>query len=264
MVEWEWYGDPCVFRIFMHLLLTANYEAAQWKGVAIEPGQKVTSLPHLAQETGLTVQQARTALDKLKSTGEITVKATNKYRLITVKKWSEYQAVNRQSNRQTTDNQQTNEQASNSNIRNKEIRTKETIAPEPAADVDKEVEPPKPPRERKAKEDPLVTQGIVAVLEAFQKSCNPTINFGNKTERDSARELVKAYGLETVLREITFSQTIKNEDYAPAIFKPSDLARKWPNLQRARVKSGTAEPVRNAEVEEYRRKYRETYGVDPI
>jgi len=125
MLDWEWKRDPNVVAMFIHLLLTVNHEQGRWQGVVIEPGQKVTSLPNLAEEIGLTYQQTRTALFKLKSTGEITDKSTNKYRLITVNKWQEYQSDNSLERRQTTGKQQTTAQSSNSNIRNKEERSKE-------------------------------------------------------------------------------------------------------------------------------------------
>lgn len=145
MLDWEWYGDPNTMCLFIHLLLTSNYEKKIWHGTEIEAGQKVTSLPDLAEETGLTIQQARTSILKLKSTGEITDKTTNKFRLITIKKWSEYQEVNRQNNSQITGQQQANQQASNrqhirtrASERSKEERNKEyPLPPKGGQRVDK-------------------------------------------------------------------------------------------------------------------------------
>ena len=57
----------------------ANHEDQKWEGVTIKRGQRVTSYQHLADETGLTYQKVRTALNNLKSTGEITSKSTNNY-----------------------------------------------------------------------------------------------------------------------------------------------------------------------------------------
>jgi len=113
MLDWEWHGDPNVVALFVYILLTVNHEQGRWQGLEVNPGQVITSLPDLAKKVGLTIQQARTALLKLKSTGEITDKITNKFRLITVKKWNEYQSDNRQNNSQSTGKQQANQQASN-------------------------------------------------------------------------------------------------------------------------------------------------------
>jgi hypothetical protein len=68
IVEWEWYSDINVYRVFTHLIYTANWNEQEWHGMKIERGQKITSLKHLSNETYLSVQQVRTALNKLKKT----------------------------------------------------------------------------------------------------------------------------------------------------------------------------------------------------
>ncbi len=103
LLKWEWYDDANTFRLFMHCLLKANWKEGDWHGMTISPGQFVTSLPQLSKETGLSIQQTRTALAHMISTGELTDKAYTKFRVITVNKWSDYQV----DNRQLTDNQQT-------------------------------------------------------------------------------------------------------------------------------------------------------------
>lgn len=135
MLNWEWYSDTNVVRIFLHCLLKANYQDRQWKGMTIERGQFVTGREILAKETGLTIQQVRTALDKLKSTGEITIKVTNKYSIITVCNYETYQCCgmesNQQINRQTTAKQPANNQqitTTTEYIDNTDIQNKESIS----------------------------------------------------------------------------------------------------------------------------------------
>lgn len=91
ILRWEWYGDLNTARLFIHLLLTVNYEPQRWQGIAVERGQRVASLAKLADETGLTVKQVRTALEHLKRTGEVTHTATSKYGLFTVNHYDRYQ-----------------------------------------------------------------------------------------------------------------------------------------------------------------------------
>lgn len=110
ILDWEWFGDPITFRTFVYLLLSANFEPATFQGVEIQRGQLVTSLPKISKELQQTIQQTRTALKHLKSTGEITDKITNKYRVITIVKYDQYQQANRQTNRKLTGNQQANQQ----------------------------------------------------------------------------------------------------------------------------------------------------------
>ena len=106
ITEWEWYQNPNTFRVFLHCLLMANFTDGRFEGMDIKRGQFVTSLPSLSKQTRLSIQQVRTALDHLKSTGEITDYSTSKYRVITVVKYDQYQIDNRQNNSQSTGNQQ--------------------------------------------------------------------------------------------------------------------------------------------------------------
>lgn len=122
MLDWEWYDDTNTFRLFLHCLLRANWKAGSWHGISYEPGQFITSLPSLATETHLTVQQVRTALEHLKSTGEITDKRQANCRVVTVVKWNEYQCDNRPSNIPSTDLQQTSNRPSTVDKEYKEIK----------------------------------------------------------------------------------------------------------------------------------------------
>lgn len=110
--EWEWWDDINTFRLFVTILLLANWKEKRWHGKTIRRGSLWTSLPTLSQKSGLTMQQTRTALNKLISTGEITDKATREGRLITVVNYGKYQAGNAEATDKLTDDltdeQQTN------------------------------------------------------------------------------------------------------------------------------------------------------------
>ncbi|WP_027399078.1 hypothetical protein [Anaerovorax odorimutans] len=100
LIKWEWYSDINTTRLFIHLLLTVNYETSKWQGNVIKRGERITTIANLSQETGLTQKQIRGSLDKLKKTGEITSKGTNKFTLITVENYSRYQDVYEQDGEQ--------------------------------------------------------------------------------------------------------------------------------------------------------------------
>lgn len=78
-------------------------------------GQKITSIKSLASEVGLSEMKIRTSLNKLKSTGEITIETTNRSSLITICKYREFQGDsdpdnkpdNKPRNKQITNKQQT-------------------------------------------------------------------------------------------------------------------------------------------------------------
>ena len=131
ILEWEWYDDNNVFRLFFHLLMTANYEEKSWHGITIGRGQIVTSVDNLSKQIGLSAQQIRTALCKLKSTQEITIKTTNKFTLITICNYEKYQFTDnteQQTKQQTNNNKITNEQqTNNNNIRNKEYKKERSV-----------------------------------------------------------------------------------------------------------------------------------------
>ena len=129
LLEWEWYGDTGVTRLFLHILLKANFEPKRWRGIIIKRGQLITSLNSLAEETTLSAQQVRTALTKLISTNEITNLSTPNYRLLTVNKYEDYQAINEQLNKRATNEQQTSNkrETTTKNIKNdKNDKNKET------------------------------------------------------------------------------------------------------------------------------------------
>lgn len=117
--EWEWYSDSKIVHLFLHCLLKANHKPTKWRGAQIEAGQFITSQSHLAEELHLSVMQVRTILNKLKLTGELTVKITNKYSIISITNWELYQGDNRQTDTPVTVEQQaTNTQVTTNNNNN--------------------------------------------------------------------------------------------------------------------------------------------------
>lgn len=110
LIQWGWYQDNVVKGVFLHLLLTASFRDSPWQGRTIKAGQVVTSYRRLAEDLGFGIRQVRTALEKLRSTGEVTSEATNRYQVITIVNWEEYQcfeegATSKNANRETNDRQ---------------------------------------------------------------------------------------------------------------------------------------------------------------
>jgi len=125
LLQWEWYEDINTTRLFIHCLLMANWEDKNWQGLLIKRGSFVTSINKLSKETGLTVQQTRTAINKLKSTCNITSKTTSKYTVISIQNYDKLQENNKQiTNEQQTNNTQVNKQITTTK-EYKNIRTKE-------------------------------------------------------------------------------------------------------------------------------------------
>lgn len=112
MLEWEWIGNPNVVALFVHCLLKANWQDKKWQGKTIERGSFVTSISSLADDVGLSVQQTRTSLSKLIKSGELATKSQQgqKYTIITVCKYSEYQEQQRDNNEITNKQQRDNKE----------------------------------------------------------------------------------------------------------------------------------------------------------
>ncbi len=105
--EWEWYTNINVKTLFIHCLLVANFKTKNYQGIEIKRGQFMTSIKSLSVKTGLSERQVRTALDKLILTNELTSNSNNKYRIITVLNYNLYQTVDKQLDKQLTNERQT-------------------------------------------------------------------------------------------------------------------------------------------------------------
>lgn len=126
VTNWEWWDDHNTSRLFIYLLLKANHSQKKWKGKVIERGQLITGLHKLHDATGISIQSLRTSLDKLISTNEITIKSTNKYSLITIVRYSEYQSDDDKLTSKLT-SKLTNKQQTTNNKQEYKERKKEDI-----------------------------------------------------------------------------------------------------------------------------------------
>lgn len=82
--EWAWYGDNTALLVYIRLRVAAKYKAADVGNVHLERGQVATSIREIAETNGVSIRQARTALERLKPTNKITVKLTSKISIVTL------------------------------------------------------------------------------------------------------------------------------------------------------------------------------------
>lgn len=125
ILNWDWYKDINTFKVFLHLLLKANFEDVKIQGIEVPCGSFISSYQTLATETGLTVQNIRTALNHLKSTGELTIHTYPKFSVFTVKNYRIYQESNTTTDNQITGNEHVCENQK-TQIEEKKINTKTT------------------------------------------------------------------------------------------------------------------------------------------
>ena len=130
-LEWEWYSDGNTMRLFIHLMLNANHETQRWMGTVINRGQIVTGRQSLARELEISVQSVRSALTRLKSTNEITIKVTNRFSIITLNNYEKYQSYensNQQNNQQTNQQSTSNQPAINHKQEGKEYKKERNVS----------------------------------------------------------------------------------------------------------------------------------------
>lgn len=109
----NWFEDNNTLAVLVRLTLSAEWQDTSCNGIELKRGQLITTIPQIAQSNQLTVQQTRTILNRLKSTGRITVRSTPKFSIITLNDFDSDFESNRQINRQPPENQQTEQQTIN-------------------------------------------------------------------------------------------------------------------------------------------------------
>ena len=93
ILDWEWYKDANTCRVFLHMILKANWKPGKFKGVEVPRGSLVISANRLAEELNLTLSNVRTAIKHLKLTGELTCSQHAKFTVFTIKNYDFYQGV---------------------------------------------------------------------------------------------------------------------------------------------------------------------------
>ena len=103
------FQDAEILKVWIWLLCNVAFEQhdtiCYGKVIHLKPGQIATGRKKIAQCTDLNENKVYRALTALKSLGNIEIKATNKYSIITVVNWDKYQEEN---GKRTTGEQQNN------------------------------------------------------------------------------------------------------------------------------------------------------------
>lgn len=130
ILNWEWYKDINVKTLFIHCLLKSAYSETKFKGTIVKRGEFISTLEQLAQETGLSISQVRTAISKLKKTGELETTSSNRNTVFYIKNYDKYQAKEEnkeeKGDKQITNEKQAEEaQESVENQQTEETKTEE-------------------------------------------------------------------------------------------------------------------------------------------
>ena len=109
-----WLKNHKLWAFWSYCLLKASYREYDaivgLQVVHLLPGQFVFGLKKATLETGLSIQEIRTIIAFLIKAGNLTIKSTNKFSIITIMNWGMYQSDdsdhNNQSNKPLTNEQQ--------------------------------------------------------------------------------------------------------------------------------------------------------------
>lgn len=117
-METSFYKKPLVCHLAHHCILKANFRDKKTifngQDILIKRGSFITGRKQLSIETGLSQQNVRSALKVLKNIGFLTTKSTNRFSIVSIVKYDDYQSsnqpTNQQINQQLTNKQPTTNQ----------------------------------------------------------------------------------------------------------------------------------------------------------
>ena len=138
MLTWEWHDDAPTLSVYIHLILSASINTSMWHGIEIPRGSLVSSYTKIAKLTGLTIRQARTAINHLEMTGEVTRSSHPKFSVFTLNNYDKFQlSTSKTLNKRTQSGKQIDKQATSNRQQYKKIEEdikKEEIYKTPSGD----------------------------------------------------------------------------------------------------------------------------------
>lgn len=91
LLDWEWYKNSNVTRVFIHLLLIANIEPTSYQGVLIDRGSCHVTAKELADALGLTERQIRSVIQSLIKSNTLSITRRSKFSIISILHYDDYQ-----------------------------------------------------------------------------------------------------------------------------------------------------------------------------
>ncbi len=244
------FQDDGLFKLWCYCLMKATHKEREFLHggilVSLKCGQFITGRKVLTDELNSTEQKVRSRLALLEKMGNLTIKSTNKYSIITVVKWEDYQTQrNEITNKQPTNNQQI---TTNNNVNNDNNTTEPSSEDLKANqkdmgnwnktsddfEEDLQVDPDHTPK-GKPKKAKKVSDDVQAVFDLFNNPASALWRM-REFERVAAQALFDHYGLETISKRIQriAIEKKKNADdpFFPLITTPSQLLDKMEAVER--------------------------------
>lgn len=228
--------DSLVFRsekalkIWVWCLLKVNHKDNIFmlgrNKVEVQKGQFVFGSFTAKEELDLAVSTIWYWLEFLEKEGQVEIKRTNKYSVITIKNWKDYQLVE-------------NKSETNSEAKNKQIGTNKN---------DKNVKNDKNTSEPSSQDKLTINK----VISSFKKINSEADNFyKNKTQRDACIYLVNKYTLEKVKKAIWVIDFNFSDNFCPKATNPTELKTKWAKIAMYHMGRGRKTPEYIKEFDKY-------------
>jgi len=176
-------------------LMKANHKkdylhTVGFQEIILQPGQFIFGLKTASEETGLTIQNIRTCVTFLKRCKNLTIKSTNKFSIISITNWGDYQYIEGQSNKPTNKRLTSNQQTTNKRLTtNKNSLNNKTVKKE---------------KSTKKKSDPFLNHLTLKIEEyKFQEHQNKIIEFYKyRMAKSKAKQYKTEKGINGLFRNL--------------------------------------------------------------
>lgn len=211
LLDSEIFSSEKGLKVWIWCLLKANHEETTFfvgmQKVELLEGQFIFGRKKASEELHMSPTTVVNWMRTLKQDSYLDIKTTNKYSVITIKKWNEFQKMdNKLYNRKTTERQQKDTYKNDKNDK-KYNNTNVLLATEPVS---------------------ITTNYLLSLF----KDVNPSYErlFPNKGQRAAIERMVEKHGNEKIEQVIKSLVMVIGKPYAPVITTPYELEQKLGSL----------------------------------
>ncbi len=121
------FDNPAVLKVWLWALLKANHRETAivigYQAITLNPGEFIYGRFTAAEELHMTPSSVRNCLSMLSKLGNLDIKSTNKFSIVSIKNWTAYQELGQQSkNKVKTNGQQIATDNNDKNVKNDKKR----------------------------------------------------------------------------------------------------------------------------------------------
>lgn len=105
-LENGWLRNHKLWVFWSYCMLKATYKTRTvfhgWQEIQLEAGAFIFGRKQCAKDTGLSERSIRTCIEHLRKAGNLTIKTTNRFSIITLENWAQYQFEGEETTSKTT------------------------------------------------------------------------------------------------------------------------------------------------------------------